>query len=533
MKNKTNKANTIAARFNTLDTARASHLRRARRCAELTIPSLLPPENTTDMDSLPTPYQSLGARCVNNLSAKILLVLLPPNTPFFKYSVPPQMMAKIIEESGEEAFKTDVEQKLRLIEQDIVDYIESEGHRSSFYKMVRLLLTTGNILLEMPKDAGLKVHRLDKYVTRRDPAGKPIEIILREYIDKIQVPNYIDQTKLVDNSKGEENPKKTIELYTHSILKKDGKWHTAQEIFGQSVKEGTGTYTPEDHPFLALSLNQVEGEDYGRGHVEEYLGDFISLEALMQAVVEGSSAAARILFLVRPGGVTNWKQVKKAPNLSAIPGRKDDIETLQLDKYADFKITYDTVVKIEDRLSKAFLLNDSVQRNAERVTATEIQYMAQQLENAMGGIYTTLSQDLQRPYLIKVVSQMKRRGVSRELPKVLKLTITTGFDALGRGHELNKLDALMDRLQKFLPGDMLMAILDKQKIKVIIDKYATALGIDTAGFIPTVEEIKEKEQQAQQMQQLQQLMDNPAIQDMMKKGMEGQMEGQGGGIPQQ
>jgi len=517
---------TIKGRFDQLDTDRKAHLTRARRCAELTIPSLLPPENYNDGDSLPTPYQSLGARCVNHLASKLLLILLPPNTPFFKYSAPPAMVDQIVKESGEEAFKTEVEQKLRIIEQDIVDYIESEGHRSAFYKMDRLLLTTGNILLEMPKEAGLKVHRLDKYVTRRDPAGKPIEIVLREYIDKIQVPDYIQQEKNISAST--ENPKKQIGLYTHSVLKEDGKWHVRQEIFDQEVKESKGTYTPEDHPFLALSLNQVEGENYGRGHVEEYLGDFISLEALMQSVVEAAAAAARVVFLVRPGGTTDFKQVRTARNLAAIPGRRDDVETLQIDKHADFKIAYDTIGKLEDRLGRAFLLNDSVQRQAERVTATEVQYMAQQLENAMGGVYTTLSQDLQRPYLIKIVNQMKLKNLfNNSLPDVLKLTITTGYEALGRSSEVSKLDALMDRLQKFLPGEMLMQILDQQAIKVIIDKYATAMGVDTQGWVPSKEKIAAKEQQAQQQQMMQQLMDNPAIQDMMKSG------GAAGGIPQQ
>ena len=518
---------TIQARFDKLDTHRRTHLERARRCAELTIPSLLPPENSDDDDALPTPYQSLGARCVNHLSSKLLMVLLPPNTPFFKYALPPAIVAKIIEESGEEDFKTVIEKQLRIIEQDIVDYIESEGHRSAFYKMVRLLVTTGNILLELPKKKGIKVHRLDKYVTRRDPAGKVIEIVLREYIDKAQVPAYIEEESVKTDIDGE-NPKKTIGLYTHSILKND-MWHITQEIFGQEVKESKGTFKPEDHPFLPLSLNQVEGENYGRGHVEEYLGDFISLENLMQSIVEGAAAAARIIFLVKPGGSTNWKQVKNARNLSAIPGRKDDIETMQVDKHADFKIAYDTIGKIEDRLGRAFLLSDSVQRDAERVTAAEIQYMAQQLENAMGGVYTSLAQELQRPYLIKIVNQMKLRNVfNNALPDILKLTITTGYESLGRGNEVAKLDALMDRLTKFLPGDQLMQILGKQEIKVLIDKYATAMGVDTAGWVPSKEKMEEKDEQEKQMQMMSEMMNNPGVQEMMKSGA---AAAGGGGMP--
>ncbi len=507
---------TIKARFETQNTLRTTHLERCRKCAELTIPSLLPPESADENTPLPTPFQSLGAWCVNNQSSKLLLTLLPPNTPFFKYNAPAKLVDLIVQKKGEEGFKVEVEKKLRNIEQDIMDYIESEGHRSAFYKMLRLLNISGNILLEMPKDSGLKVHRLDKYVTRRNPAGKPIEIILREYIDKIEVPAGIDTTKLTSETRV--NMKKLIGLYTRCLKDKKGMWTVDQEICGQSVPGSHGTYTDDDMPFLALSINQVEGEDYGRGTIEEYLGDFISLESLMQSIVEGSAAAARILYLVRPGGVTNWKQVRDAKNLSAIVGRKDDIETLQLDKLSDFQITYQTIAMLKDRLSRAFLLSDSVQRQAERVTAQEIQFMAQQLEQSQGGIYTTLSQDLQRPYLIKVVEQMKSKQIFvNPLPPELKLTMTTGFEALGRGHELTKLDALLDRLTSFLPGDALQSLLGKKELKVLIDKYATALGVDTMGWIPTKEDIAAQEKQDQMMAMMEKLMDNPAIQDLVKQ----------------
>ncbi len=132
----------------------------------------------------------------------------------------------------------------------------------------------------------------------------------------------------------------------------------------------------------------------------------------------------------------------------------------------------------------------------------------------MGGVYTTLSQDLQRPYLIKIVSQMKRKEVfSNNLPDILKLTITTGYEALGRSSEVSKLDALMDRLQKFLPGEMLI---DQQSIKVLIDKYATALGVDTQGWVPSKEKIAAKAEAAKQQQMAQQLIENPAVQDIVK-----------------
>ena len=56
----------------------------------------------------------------------------------------------------------------------------------------------------------------------------------------------------------------------------------------------------EFYTLIVLRFNTVDGEDYGRGRVEEYIGDLRSLEAAIQALVEGSAAAAKVVFVVSP-----------------------------------------------------------------------------------------------------------------------------------------------------------------------------------------------------------------------------------------
>ena len=63
-------------------------------------------------------------------------------------------------------------------------------------------------------------------------------------------------------------------------------------------------------------------------------------------------------------------------------GSSNDVSVLQVNKFADFRIAYDTMNRIETRLQLAFLLNSSIQRNAERVTASEIRFMAEDLEQS-------------------------------------------------------------------------------------------------------------------------------------------------------
>ena len=68
----------IAGRFKKLDGDRSTILTTARDCSVLTISSVLPPDGHKEGDVLPTPYQSVGARLVNNLASKLLMTMLPP-----------------------------------------------------------------------------------------------------------------------------------------------------------------------------------------------------------------------------------------------------------------------------------------------------------------------------------------------------------------------------------------------------------------------------------------------------------------------
>ena len=92
-----------SARYNKLEGKRERYLDRAREVSELTIPALLPPEGFTSSTDLYTPYQSVGARGVNNLASKLLMLLLPPNVPFFRLMPNDEASQEIDNNSQEEA----------------------------------------------------------------------------------------------------------------------------------------------------------------------------------------------------------------------------------------------------------------------------------------------------------------------------------------------------------------------------------------------------------------------------------------------
>ena len=83
--------------------------------------------------------------------------------------------------------------------------------------------------------------------------------------------------------------------------------------------------------------------------------------------------------------------------------------SLQVNKFNDFNIAFQTMRLIEERLQFAFMLNTSVQRNNDRVTATEINYVSKELDDSLGGLYSLLSQELQLPLINRLCSRWKER----------------------------------------------------------------------------------------------------------------------------
>ena len=255
---------------------------------------------------------------------------------------------------------------------------------------------------------------------------------------------------------------------------------------------------------MPLRYTRIENEDYGRGFVEEYYGDLKSLEGLTQAIVEGSAAAAKVLFLVNPNGTTRPRVLANAPNGAIVQGNADDVTCLQMEKFADFRVAQETIEQIKERLGFAFLMNTSIQRQGERVTAEEIRFMAQELEDVLGGVYSILSQEFQMPLVNRLMDRMSKAGRLPKLPKkIIKTTIVTG---LGRGHDLNKLDSFIQGAAQLL-GDQFSTYVNMSDY---LKRRATSLGIDVEGLIKTEEEMALEKQQAAQAAMAQQVAPNVA-----------------------
>ena len=484
-------ATTAKSRYDKLETIRNPYTDRAEKCAKYTIPMAFPKTSDTSSTTYETPYQSIGARGVNNLKNKLMLSLFPPNEPFFRLTLGYEVKAALQSDSTKQ---NKWEEALSALERQIMSYMESHQARTTLSEGFVQLLIAGNVLIFLPPlEGGMRLYRLNNYVVQRDGVGNVIEIVTKESISYAALP---DTAKSCIEAK-DVQPDKEFDVYTHTYLEGDS-FVSYQELQGKIIDSSEQTYPKDKSPWIPLRLIKMDGESYGRSFVDEYLGDLKVLEAMSKAVTEAAAVAANILYLVNPNAVTRISELSKAKSGDFVRGKEDDITVLQVNKTADLKIAQETIAQIEGRLSFAFLLNSAVQRNAERVTAEEIRFVANELEDTVGSIYSILSQELQLPLVRRFMTQMEKIGALQSIPigsKGVELTITTGIEALGRGHDLNKLDTFIRYAQVFP-----VAFNSRVKQGEILAQIATALGLDANSVVLSDEEFAQQQQLAQQQQ---------------------------------
>jgi len=506
--------NSLEGLYQKLEAERYSYLQRARDAARLTLPFLFVEEGHNSTSELPTPYQSVGARGVNNLASALLLSLLPPNAPFFRLVLNAAALRGLEDAPQTEMIKTQIEVTMSKTERQIMAEIETNGYRIQTFEALKHLIVAGNVLLHVADSGGMRVIHLDRFVVQRDPLGRTKKIIIKETISPDMLP---EAAKALVASNPDYNAGDNVDLYTcvryfspptQSKADKDPtRVSIYQEIFGTPVPDTEGEFKAVESPYIVLRMNRTDGENYGRGYVEQYIGDLKSLESLMMAVVEAAAAASKCLFMVSPNGVTRARVLAEAPNGAIVEGSANDISVLQLNKGQDLAIASQTIQTISDRLAYAFLLTDNAIRQAERVTAAEVRLVTQSIERQLGGIYSVLSQEFQLPL---VTYLMRRMGKEKKVPKlttkggkqVVRPVIVTGIEALGRGNDLNKMDEFVAGIGQLLGPEVLGQYVN---IREYLDRRALALGIESDGLIKTEEQIQEEMQQQQQAQMMQQM----------------------------
>lgn len=306
-----------------------------------------------------------------------------------------------------------------------------------------------------------------------------------------------DVLKIVEDNSSDEKQgeKKDVSVHTLISLVEKNKYMVYQEVEGILIPSTIKHYNKDTLPYLPLRWTSIVNEDYGRGLVEQYLGDLRSLEGLSKMIVEGGGISAKTIFGLRPASTTKIEDLHNASNGDFILGDLErDITTLQVNKSADLRVPYELMQSLEQRLAKAFLVFSSQVRDSERTTASEVRMVANELEATLGGVFSVLAQDLQLPLLKILLSEIE--------PKALKVTtpaISTGINAISREKDFQNLNVMLQSLGQLGP-EVVSQYLDIGKY---ISKVASALGMNPEDIVKSPEQIQQEQQQAMLMQQAQ------------------------------
>jgi len=491
---------TARERYNQLVTDRQQFLDKAVDCSKLTLPYLIQDDTSTrpTHESLNIPWQSVGAKCVVALAAKLMLAILPPQATFFKLQVRDDKLG----EDMPPEIRSELDLSFSKMERMVMDYIAASNDRVVIHQALKHLIVGGNALLFMGKD-GIKNYPLTRYVVNRDGNGNVLEIVTKELIHRdvlgFDLPKKEPNT-VVDKTYGTNT--EDVEVYT-CVKLQNGRWVWYQEVEDMIIPGSRSTAPKNASPWLVLTFNSVDGEQYGRGRVEEFLGDLKSLEGLSQALVEGAAAASKVIFLVSPSSTTKPATIAKAGNGAIVQGRAEDVQVVQVGKTADFSTAANMAQTIERRLLEAFLVMNV--RNAERVTAEEVRLTQLELEQQLGGIFSLLTVSFLIPYLSRTLLVLQRSNEIPNLPKdIVRPTIVAGINALGRGQDRESLSMFVGTIAQTLGPEALMRYINPEEA---IKRLAAAQGIDILNLVKTEAQMAQEKEMMMQQQQSQTLLE--------------------------
>lgn len=497
----------------------------ARQMAELTIPSSFPPKGYRVGDDIPGNNQSLGAFCVSNLSSKLMFLAFPPGHPYFTFhAVDFEVQAQIAQDPE---LWSETQLALSRLEEAHRLRMDTTPLRSVYVGEMEQQLIAGNVLHKHITLGEPTYHRMDSYIVKRSSTGVPLLTIHKEQIAVQSLDKDIRDWVYENHDTLREKPtwEQVVDFYSVMTLQVSS---TGERTWAYWQEDDAGNLVPDseietdfdDPPMWPMWLIPVYGQDWGRSYCERYRGDLYTMEALASGANDGASLAALALLFVKPGN-TSIKSVRNAKNLSVLPGSAEDLSVFRSDKSADFNFVVSILQMVARRLSQAFLLYSSVQRDGERVTKEEIQRLTSELDQAMGGLYTEQGQSNQRVIIHRFIRLNEEANA--KLPPLpaseqgVELKVVTGTDSMGMSDEERNLTEFGATVAKLFPAEAgkILRGLDFAR------RLAAAKGIKPDGLIPSQAEYDQETQQSRMTQMGMELASKAAgpVSGALAKGM--------------
>jgi len=431
-------------------------------------------------------FQEVGALLVNNLASKLARLLFPTQYPFFKAEASDGIRA-VARRKGIS------EEKLRGMFAKMESAANSRLFLNSGYAGLILalkhLIVTGQVLLHRDsKDGKVTAYGLNQFTVQRDGTGEMLDCVLREYTSVEALPLDLQEALKTANRTKYSRPECKVEKYTRIHREyRNGMlgYAVSQEV--DTVKVGKpGWYPLHLCPWMCPTWVLIPGEHYARGMVEEYAGGFARLSNLSESSALYTVEMMRVLHLVGAGAGADIDELATADSGEWVRGDPENVQVHEAGDARKLEQTEKVIERVTISLARAFMY-EAITRHAERVTAYELQRQAQEAENALGGVYSTLSGGIQVPLAHLLLTEVSDLALPGIISGELKANITAGIPALGRTGDVQNLLMAAQEIGAAMPITQLDKRINPQRV---VDIILAGRSIDPASMFFTPEEMK-------------------------------------------
>ncbi|HVH93238.1 MAG TPA: portal protein [Candidatus Acidoferrum sp.] len=476
---------------------------RCRQYAQWTLPYLMADlceVSTSGRVIVERDFQEVGALFTNNLSSKLTRILFPTQYPFFQASASAEFKKAIAQKGVSEDALRGMFSRLEM--QANKRLFLNSGY-AALILALKYLIVTGNVLLHRnSKDGTITTYGLQSFVTRRDGCGRLLDAILREFTVVEGLPEELQAALRNANRAKYGRPEQQVEKYTRihkKVVNGRAGYEVSQEV--DTFPIGESSWYPDNLcPWMAPTWVLIPGEHYGRGMVEDYAGGFARLSTLSESAALYGVEIMRVVHLVGAGAGADVDEIAGAESGEYVRGDAGNIAAHESGDSRKLEVVEAQLERVISRLAKAFMYQGAT-RDAERVTAYELQRDAQEAEYALGGTYSTLSGGIQVPMAHILMTEVSEEALTGLISGDLRPDVTAGIPALGRSSDVQNLLLAAQELGAVAP----MAQLDKRIDPTrIMDMVLAGRSVDPTMLFYTPEQQKanaeaDAAQQAAQM----------------------------------
>lgn len=431
-------------------------------------------------------FQEIGALLVNNLASKLARILFPTQYSFFKASA-----SKAFEEHAAKrgVGKEELRQRFAELEIAAKERLFTNSGYAALILSLKYLIVTGSALIYRDSPGSTIVtYGPETFAIRRDGAGKMLDCVLREFTVVEALPQELQQALRAGNRTKYSRAEQQVEKYTriHFELRSGIRGFSVRQQVDDLDVGGEDWFPESLCPWMAPTWNLIPGEHYGRGMVEDYAGGFARLSSLSEASALYGVEMTRVIHLVGAGSGTDVDDIATAESGEWRRGDPQSVSAYEAGDAKKLEQLAANIIECYQRLSRAFMYTGNA-RQAERVTAYELQQEAQEAESSLGGVYSTLSGGMQVPLAHILMAETSTEALTGLVTGELKPDVTAGIPALGRTSDVQNLLQAGQEIGAILPVIQLDKRIDPQRV---VDMILSGRSIDPKSIMYTPEQQK-------------------------------------------